>query len=117
MTIIDFLWQSGHLMVTAYTASDWAGCAHSAQSMSGGIILIGDHMIKQNLRPTAEDRGAIVGRGRCVRNGCRPDPASHAARRCWVMPMGTFMLEALETPLLLAIVMENITRKMQLAIR
>ena len=44
--IFDFPWQSGQSMVTAYTDSDWAGCPRSARSTSGGIISIGDHMIK-----------------------------------------------------------------------
>ena len=44
--IIDFPWQNGQSMVTAYTDSGWAGCARTALSTSGGIISTGDHMIK-----------------------------------------------------------------------
>ena len=44
--IIDLVWQNGQSRVTAYTGSDWAGCARAARITSGGIISIGDHMIK-----------------------------------------------------------------------
>ena len=49
---IDFPWQNGQSMATAYTDSSWVGCARSARGTSGGIISIGDHMLK----PTANSR-------------------------------------------------------------
>ena len=33
-------------MVTAFTDSDWAGCSRTAKSTSGGIVCIGEHVIK-----------------------------------------------------------------------
>ena len=44
--VIEFPWQNAPTMVTAYTDSDWAGCAKTARSTSGGIVMIGDHVIK-----------------------------------------------------------------------
>ena len=32
--------------MTAFTDSDWAGCARSAKSTSGGAVCIGEHVIK-----------------------------------------------------------------------
>ncbi len=44
--IMKFPWQVKQEMVTAYTDSDWAGCSKTSKSTSGGIIMIGDHVIK-----------------------------------------------------------------------
>ena len=44
--IIDFPWQNMANTVTTYTDSDWAGCVKSARSTSGGIVMLGDHVIK-----------------------------------------------------------------------
>ena len=33
-------------MVTTYTDSDWAGCVKTARSTSGGILTMGEHVIK-----------------------------------------------------------------------
>ena len=44
--VVNFPWQEEVDMVTSYTDSDWAGCVRSAKSTSGGIIAIGDHIIK-----------------------------------------------------------------------
>ena len=44
--VIEFPWQNSPSLVTAYTDSDWAGCAKTARSTSGGIVMIGDHVIK-----------------------------------------------------------------------
>ena len=44
--IIEFKWQNEPSTVTGYTDSDWAGCAKTARSTSGGIIAIGDHILK-----------------------------------------------------------------------
>ena len=41
-----FKWQAMPSRVTAFTDSDWAGCARSAKSTSGGAICIGEHVIK-----------------------------------------------------------------------
>ena len=43
---MSFPWQVDQSMVTAYTDSDWAGCSKTARSTSGGIIMIGCHVIK-----------------------------------------------------------------------
>ena len=44
--ISRFCWQSQLGMVTAYSDSDWAGCEKSRRSTSGGIITIGNHVLK-----------------------------------------------------------------------
>ena len=41
-----FTWQSPTEMVTSFTDSDWAGCQRTAKSTSGGIVCIGEHVIK-----------------------------------------------------------------------
>ena len=41
-----FKWQSPTEMVTSFTDSDWAGCQRTAKSTSGGIVCIGEHVIK-----------------------------------------------------------------------
>ena len=41
-----FPWQAPQGTLTAFTDSDWAGCPVTARSTSGGIIAIGDHVIK-----------------------------------------------------------------------
>ena len=44
--VIDFPWQHPVDMVTVYTDSDWAGCPKTARSTSGGIVMLGNHVIK-----------------------------------------------------------------------
>ena len=44
--VMSFPWQDEPTMVTVFTDSDWAGCVKSAKSTSGGIVTIGDHVIK-----------------------------------------------------------------------
>ena len=44
--IMKFPWQTQQSMVTSFTDSDWAGCPRTARSTSGGIVAIGDHVIK-----------------------------------------------------------------------
>ncbi len=44
--ILRFPWQVLQSVVTGYTDSDWAGCSRTAKSTSGGIVTIGDHVIK-----------------------------------------------------------------------
>ena len=43
---MSFKWQSPTEIVTSFTDSDWAGCAKTAKSTSGGIVCIGEHVIK-----------------------------------------------------------------------
>ena len=43
---MSFPWQVDQSIVTAYTDNDWAGCPKTARSTSGGIIMIGHHVIK-----------------------------------------------------------------------
>ena len=33
-------------MMTTYTDSDWAGCKATAKSTSGGIVTLGNHVLK-----------------------------------------------------------------------
>ena len=44
--VMLFKWQSPTEMVTSFTDSDWAGCQRTAKSTSGGIVCIGEHVIK-----------------------------------------------------------------------
>ena len=44
--VMSFKWQSPTETVTSFTDSDWAGCAKTAKSTSGGIVCIGEHVIK-----------------------------------------------------------------------
>ena len=48
--VMEFPWQTEQGFVTTYTDSDWAGCAKTARSTSGGIVTIGDHVIKSYSR-------------------------------------------------------------------
>ena len=41
-----FGWQRRQNHIKVYTDSDWAGCRKTRRSTSGGIIMIGDHLIK-----------------------------------------------------------------------
>ena len=43
---MHFEWQSPHFQVQAYSDSDFAGCRETAKSTSGGVIMIGSHLIK-----------------------------------------------------------------------
>ena len=47
---MKFPWQVKQDRITTYTDSDWAGCKATARSTSGGIVMIGDHMIKSYSR-------------------------------------------------------------------
>ena len=44
--LIKFPWQVEQSMVTTFTDSDWAGCVKTARSTSGGIVAVGDHVLK-----------------------------------------------------------------------
>ena len=44
--LIRFPWQVEQSTLTTFTDSDWAGCIRTARSTSGGIVAIGDHVIK-----------------------------------------------------------------------
>ena len=44
--VVNFNWQPRQSLATAFTDSDWAGCAKTARSTSGGIITLGSHVIK-----------------------------------------------------------------------
>ena len=45
-----FKWQPMPTTITTFTNSDWAGCARSAKSTSGGAVCIGVHVIKTYCR-------------------------------------------------------------------
>ena len=44
--VMKFGWQPLPTMVTAYSDSDWAGCAKTARSTSGGLICYDAHVLK-----------------------------------------------------------------------
>ena len=44
--ISKFAWPPGVDLIAAYTDSDWAGCAATCKSTSGGIVCRGTHVIK-----------------------------------------------------------------------
>ena len=44
--VMLFKWQSPTKKVTTFTDSDWAGCQRTAKSTSGGVVCIGEHVIK-----------------------------------------------------------------------
>jgi len=44
--VSKFAWQEWPSLVSAFTDSDWAGCARTAKSTSGGCICIGEHVLK-----------------------------------------------------------------------
>ena len=48
--VVRFDWQVQQDRVTAYTDSDWAGCAKTGRSTSGGIMTLGHHTIKSYSR-------------------------------------------------------------------
>ena len=48
--ICKFGWQETPEYLTTYTDSDWAGCKETAKSTSGGIVCLGEHMIKAYCR-------------------------------------------------------------------
>ena len=48
--VMRFPWQAEQSMMSMFTDSDCAGCPSTARSTSGGIIAIGDHVIKSYSR-------------------------------------------------------------------
>ena len=44
--ILSFPWQNVQDRIVAFTDSDWAGCAASAKSTSGGAVCLGEHVLK-----------------------------------------------------------------------
>ena len=44
--VSEFKYQAMPSTITTFTDSDWAGCARSAKSTSGGAVCIGEHVIK-----------------------------------------------------------------------
>ena len=44
--VSEFVWQDAPDRATAFTDSDWAGCAKSAKSTSGGAVCLGEHVVK-----------------------------------------------------------------------
>ena len=42
----EYEWQGRANEIDAFTDSDWAGCARTGKSTSGGVIRVGTHMIK-----------------------------------------------------------------------
>ena len=45
-----FPWQEPTTLISAFTDSDWAGCSRTARSTSGGVMCIGEHVIKTYCR-------------------------------------------------------------------
>ena len=45
-----FEWQKKIETITTYSDSDWAGCAATCRSTSGGIVCLGDHVVKSYSR-------------------------------------------------------------------
>ena len=43
-------WQAQPAVAITFTDSDWAGCSRTARSTSGGIITIGQHVVKTHPR-------------------------------------------------------------------
>ncbi len=48
--VLKLPWQGEVSTAVAYTDSDWAGCSKTAKSTSGGLITIGNHLIKSYSR-------------------------------------------------------------------
>ena len=48
--VMHFPWQVQQHMITTFTDSGWAGCKRTARSTSGGVVTIGEHVIKSYSR-------------------------------------------------------------------
>ena len=44
--VIVFEWQKAQGQLDGYTDSDWSGCGTTSKSTSGGVLMIGCHLIK-----------------------------------------------------------------------
>ena len=44
--ILRYKWQKRPGCIDGYTDSDWAGCTQSRRSTSGGVIMVGHHVVK-----------------------------------------------------------------------
>ena len=44
--VIKFAYQANHGIVDAWTDTDYAGCRVTRKSTSGGVIMLGKHMVK-----------------------------------------------------------------------
>ena len=41
-----YRWQEAQEKVVGYSDSDWAGCRRTARSTSGGVLMLGSHLVK-----------------------------------------------------------------------
>lgn len=48
--VMKYGWQAQVTTAVVYTDSDWAGCAKTAKSTSGGLVMMGKHLIKSYSR-------------------------------------------------------------------
>ena len=48
--VLKFEWQKAVKTAVTYTDSDWAGCVKTAKSTSGGMVMMGNHLIKSYSR-------------------------------------------------------------------
>jgi len=44
--VIEYPWQTEGMLPTGYSDSDWAGCRTTGKSTSGGLVMVGRHLIK-----------------------------------------------------------------------
>ena len=45
-TILEYPWQNRESELEGFSDSDWAGCRRTGKSTSGGVVKIGEHLIK-----------------------------------------------------------------------
>ena len=44
--IFEYRWQEGGQAPRGYSDSDWAGCKRTGKSTSGGVVMLGSHLVK-----------------------------------------------------------------------
>ena len=44
--VLEYRWQEGKEAPAGYSDSDWAGCKSTGKSTSGGLVMVGGHLIK-----------------------------------------------------------------------
>ena len=44
--VTKYAWQGEESQILGYSDSDWAGCRQTGKSTSGGVIMLGSHMVK-----------------------------------------------------------------------